>query len=398
MIYNSLYIITIIFCTWRSTRIQKLYFIILLVPLLPIVLELNIGFKFSFYNPELHTFAILTKSLYVALLVIICLKVGFIMSKKIKQLVVEYKPPSFSYQLLLVLPALFLLKINSPSGTILGEYKYGITEQSKAIAVNVIPLLFFLLIILMIMGSYHYKKFGLPRKIILISIFVYGIVFLGLLTGNRVEQLGIIVATYFVISQNVSPKVNGWLFVGLILSVGFIWLIGFFRSSGELNWSRVLTQFMTFSDIANTHLIAIGVIDQKNETYWGINIFIDMLKSTLPASISPFERPVPLARFYHEYYDTMGGAYWPGVLYLSFGWYAGIYAGFTGFVLGSIEKSAKYSNFASFVMLGFTIVSFRWMYYGGITVYRMITIILIVIVLYEIFKKLLNLNGLKDDK
>ena len=392
MIYNTLMLTILIFVFWKSTDFQKLYFIILLVPIFVILIGYNFESQISVFNPQIQTKEMYEKGLAVAFLYLAFLKIGFLMSKRITGLNKEFKFPGFSFQIGIIIIFTFLLYLNSPKSTIFGGYRYGVTDYDKVIPINTIPISFFLLIIFCLYSMKKSGSFEGVKKYIILMISFYGIMILGLFTGNRVEQLGAICAIYLLFAGYVEPRKKKYYTAIILFLIILAWIIGFMRS-GSLNINRVISSFATFSDIANTYLIAIAIIDTGKENYFGFKVLSDILLSTLPSSVTPFERPLPLARFYHEYYKTMGGAYWFGVVYICFGIFGFVYCWLVGFIMGSIEKSNSFRNWIGLVYLLLAVISYRWLYYGGISVYKSLITLGMIILLYRFMVYVVPLRG-----
>jgi hypothetical protein len=324
-------------------------------------------------NESIHTDILLEKAIYLFSLFLFFFKLGLRTARNSKAiclrgvLILKNRYLNIFYLLIL----LYLLSLQRPSETIYGGFKYGVDKFYGAIPVNVIPVVFFIMLLLFVTKTIA-KKNKIDYWVFLLF-YGIGAVYYNFLMGYRVEALGFTIAFYFLILNVLRKRDVRILTISMILLLGFLWTLGFTRYGGVLTVDRILSSFSTFSDIANSYLIAVDMID-NNPSYdlkW-FDFLFDNIKSTLPEVISPIARPIPTATFISiSEYSSVGGIYWFGSIYLSFGIFGIFYTYIVGYLFGFLGNYRGVPGSLGNYMFLITIMfSFRMFYYGGLSLYK----------------------------
>ena len=329
------------------------------MPIFAILFEYNTGIYFTYMNQSIHTKDLLENSLIIYSLFLITLKLGFLSKLKIKTLSKSISINNISLFFPILLFFLWLLSLQTPPGTILTGYEYAKTEYTKTITLNIIPILFFITFIIYI--SFIIKRNKLSKENIRNIFFFYiiGVIYFHFLKGSRVEALGLSISLYFIAIEIVNKKLVKKLTLFMLFLIIMLWIVGFIRS-GNFDLSRIFVSFSTFSDIGNTYLICIDMINSGFIDLKGFDLIKDNLLSTLPKNFSPIDRPISIAAWLGTQYTSWGGIHWFGSIYLSFGYFGIIYVYLFGVFLGTLENYK--SNIGSIGHLMFLITEFAFLF------------------------------------
>lgn len=380
--------------------------------------------KFSYWTPELQISEVSTIAVGIVTVGLLGLVLGYAfhfrfgwLQKKISVFEQITKYECFLWGVL----ALLSIQEGMP-GTTFFQVPYGQTGWAGTLGNIRVFTLTGNMIIFMLFVNALYRK-SLYRVLWVGTLYLIGVFYLQFLGGHRVEGLGLTIAVVFywlfVMRHNISKLSSGiigtmklkcfrrrrnCLYVILGVSLIFLWIVGVWRNTGgvDMPLSKIVKQsfstFATFGDIAQTLSLTTAIVKKGILLYGGT--YLNYILSTLPTSITP-NRPEHMAwqlgrlgsRVGHP--GMGGGIYIAAVGFINFGW-LGTFLGMfmIGVFLSTVETSARRSNAniisLAEVLYGLIFVGiFRWIYYGGQSMYKLILVTIILIVsmkvIHEVF-------------
>jgi hypothetical protein len=296
-------------------------------------------------------------------------------------------PHHFWWALCLWLPCLIL---SMPAETVLTNSYSNVTNSTRSadLQLNAIKPASYLLLFL---AAAAYQRRPVPRRaLVLIICTAVGLILPGFAAGNRVEELGGILAIVWIIQK---PRrrpfaVRQVLLVTAPLVVGLI-LLGeirnTFSTTGDalsgVSSGMALVPFgdtvmgrpSTNGDAAVTLCTTIGVVlDGRLDFDYGLRYF-RYLQMTLPRFLNK-NRPMEMATELQQYSETGGGYYIINEPYLS-GGALGVLVlmGTIGAACGSLERRCRAGQLGRWAELAYGVAlagSVRCVLYGTFTLYK----------------------------
>jgi hypothetical protein len=395
MIY-ILYLLSISFFMYKVNKYELVFFIILFMPSFVILIQYITNIPLIPMNMEIHTPELLRKGLIVYSIFLIFFKLGLLSArnKKLKILnnvvIIKTRFVSIFYAIIFI----FLLILQRPSSTIYGGFRYGLDKVERALTINTIPIILFTILIFYLVKIITTKKMS-KDYIYFTFLYMVGAVYYNFLMGYRVEALGFSIAIYFLLVTILSKKQNRNLTILMIILILFLWSLGFTRYGGVLTFDRLISSFSTFSHLSNSYLVCIDMVDNNpNYDLQGFTFLIDNLLSTLPASFTPIERPIPIAtRISISEYTSTGGIYWFGSVYWSFGFFGVVYIYLFGFFLGILNNYREYiGTIGNYMFIISIMLAFRFLYYGGLSLYKGFIVLFLFLFILKITEIILKRN------
>lgn len=390
----TIYLLAIFFYFYRTNKAEIFYLLILLLPSLPIFIQLITDYQLITFNQDIQTKKTLDKSLIIFSVFLIFFKLGLLTTnnKKLKFLNNIIIIKSQFVNLIFLLLFLYLLALQRPNNTIYTGFRYGVDLLEKSFNLNTIPIMLFTSLLIYLVRLLK-KNNNIFEYTVFTLIYFIGVVHFNLLIGMRVEPLGLTFAIYFLFINYLSKKqILGFnlIFVGFIL---YVLSIGIIRSGGEFSYDKIFYSLITFADIANSYLVTIDMIDNNiNYNFMWFEFLWNNILSTPPNFFDLYERPIsPATLISVSEYTSSGGIYWFGSIYWSFGFGGIVYLYFFGLFLGVLNNYRdKIGTIGNYLFLISIMLSFRLIYYGGLSLYKGFIVLFLLLAIMKTLELLLK--------